>query len=140
MGAAKAKRVALLSIHPRYAEAIFDGTKRVEFRRKPLAADVTHVVVYATLPVGKVVGWFEVDDIVEGSPTRIWNTFAEVGGIDRSSYRAYFRNARRAFGITVGRTRRLKAPKPLNDVAAGTRPPQSFQYLHESVAQLLLAL
>lgn len=30
-------RIALMSIHPQYARAILDGTKEVEFRKRPLA-------------------------------------------------------------------------------------------------------
>ncbi len=61
MASAAIGRVALFSIHPQYAEAILAGTKSVEFRRTPLADDVTHVVVYATAPTKMVVGIFEVD-------------------------------------------------------------------------------
>ncbi len=43
--------IALMSIHPQYANAIVEGTKRVEFRKRPLARNVTHVIVYATAPV-----------------------------------------------------------------------------------------
>ena len=51
-----AGRVAVMSIHPRYAEAILSGQKRVEFRKRRLAPDVTTVLVYATQPVGVLVG------------------------------------------------------------------------------------
>ena len=60
MGAQSPERVALLSIRPEYAEAIFAGRKTVEFRRAPLADDVSVVVVYVTQPVGRVIGWFTV--------------------------------------------------------------------------------
>ena len=39
-----------MSIHPVYANAILTGDKKVEFRKRRLAADVTHVLVYATAP------------------------------------------------------------------------------------------
>ena len=51
-------QVALLSIHPVYAQGIIDGRKTVEFRRRAFGKSVTHVVVYATAPVRKVVGAF----------------------------------------------------------------------------------
>ena len=35
--------VALLSIHPRFAEAILTGEKRVEFRRTKFSRDVSHI-------------------------------------------------------------------------------------------------
>jgi predicted transcriptional regulator len=130
-------RIALLSIHPEYAEAIFAGTKSVEFRRSRLAADVTHVVVYATRPVSRVVGWFEVEAIVEGTPLALWRRFARTAGIDRRSYARYFIDAPRAFGIRVRRPVRFDDPRPLNEVHPDLRPPQSFQYLSSDVVDAL---
>ena len=46
------RRIALMSIRPQFAAAILDGSKRVEFRKRPLAADIGTVVIYATKPVG----------------------------------------------------------------------------------------
>lgn len=56
----------LLSIQPEYAEKILNGTKRFEYRKAVTRNEsVRTVVIYATMPVGKVVGEFEV-----GGPTR----------------------------------------------------------------------
>jgi predicted transcriptional regulator len=129
VGAEPAGRVALLSIHPAYAEAILDGRKRVEFRRTRLARDVSIVVVYATQPLGEVIGWFEVDRIVEGTPNSLWRHYSSCAGIDRASYLAYFEKATRAFGITVRKAVRLEQPMKLSELEPNLRPPQSYQYL-----------
>ncbi len=42
---------ALLSIRPQYADAIFRGEKRFEFRRAMFRKEVDVVVVYTTSPV-----------------------------------------------------------------------------------------
>ena len=61
------RRVALLSIHPRHANAIFQGedgraaTNAASFRR-------LHVVVYATSPMKTIMGWFEVDSVEHYEP------------------------------------------------------------------------
>jgi len=47
-------RIALLPIYPRFALKIMSGEKRVEFRKVKFASDVTHIVVYATALVKKV--------------------------------------------------------------------------------------
>jgi predicted transcriptional regulator len=137
MGAKPSGRVALLSIHPRYAEAILDGEKLVEFRRSRFAEDVSVVVVYATQPVGRVIGWFEVEDIVEGSPRGLWRRFSSCAGIERAAYLAYFDTAERAFGIRVRRAVRLKRPRLLTELLPNPRPPQSFQYLPEGALATL---
>lgn len=123
------RRVALLSIHPRHAEAILDGRKRVELRRVPVARDTTHVLVYATAPTQAVVGWFEVDGIDEASRTAIWNQHQFVTGVSRREYRDYFSGASRAFAIRVGRSHRLDPPISLDRLPGVRRPPQSFQYV-----------
>ena len=52
-------RIILMSIHPEYAEALLDGTKTVELRKSPVAGDISHIVIYATAPVQRVLGWVE---------------------------------------------------------------------------------
>lgn len=59
MASTRVGRVALISIRPRYAHAILDGRKTVEFRKRRLAEDVTHVVIYSTRPDRAVIGFFE---------------------------------------------------------------------------------
>lgn len=124
-----AGRIVLLSIHPRHAEAILRGEKRVELRRAPIAANTTHVLLYATSPVRAVIGWFEVLGIDEASMTAIWNKYGSVSGISRSEHRSYFKGATRAFAIRVARPKRLSPVLSLAELPGVTRPPQSFQYV-----------
>lgn len=123
------RRVALLSIHPRHANAILDGHKRVELRRVPVADDTTHVIVYATAPTQAIIGWFEVKGIDLAAPTRIWNDHQPWCGVTRREFRDYFAGARRAAAIRVGRSHRLAEPLSLDALPNVKRPPQSFQYL-----------
>jgi len=126
------RRVALLSIHPRHAEAILDGRKRVELRRIPVSRDTTHVLVYSTAPVQAVVGWFVVAGIDEDNRTAIWEAHREACGVSRREYRDYFAGAARAFAIKIVRAHRLQVPLSLDSLPGVKRPPQSFQYLDPS--------
>lgn len=138
MADSPARRVALLSIHPRHADAILDGTKRVELRRVPVADDTTHVIVYATAPIQAIVGWFEVAGIDHAAPSRIWDDHRAVCGVTRREFRSYFHGADRAAAIRVGRSRRLDLPVGLHALPNVKRPPQSFQYLdHDDVGWLI---
>ena len=65
-------RAALMSIHPRYADAILDGTKVVEFRKRALAGDISTVLVYATAPVRRLVGTFQLSATLTASPRDLW--------------------------------------------------------------------
>jgi len=124
-----ARRVALMSIHPQYAHAILDGSKRVEFRKRRLAADIDRVVIYATAPVMEIVGEFTVSGQIVGSPEELWDEFESVAGIDRDGFFEYYANSPEAVGIVVDATIRYDEPQPLDDVDPGGRPPQSVKYL-----------
>ncbi len=63
----------LLSIKPKYAEAIIAGKKLFEFRRSIFKQnDIDRVYLYATNPVSKVVGSFKVGKIISEEPTLLW--------------------------------------------------------------------
>lgn len=129
MGAPGAGRVAVMSIRPQYAEAILDGTKLVEFRKRRLAPDVTTVLIYATMPVGRVVGAFEVAGYDIASPSSVWERHKGHAGISRAGYRDYYRGARSAVGILVKDPRRLARPLTLAELDEALPVPQSFVYL-----------
>lgn len=123
------ERVALLSIKPVYAEAIFAGQKTVEFRRSRLAPDIDIAIVYATQPVGRVIGWFGVKGVVESTPDGLWRRFRRDGAIRRRDYFAYFEGADRAYAIEIGKPTEVAEPLLLSTIGPGLRAPQSFQYL-----------
>jgi predicted transcriptional regulator len=132
------RRVALLAIHPRHAEAIFDGRKRVELRRTGLSPRTTHVIVYATAPVQAIVGWFEVAGIDYNTPDQIWETHNGSSGLSQSEFHAYFDGTDSAVAIHVGSHFRLDPPVDLGLLPSVKRPPQSFRYLSEDEANWLL--
>lgn len=128
-----------MSIHPEFAEAILAGTKQVEFRKRPIAGDVTHVVVYATAPVSAIVGAFTVRAQETADPETLWLRFAHVAGIGRLGFFDYFADHRDGVGIRVGEVLTLDAPMALAEGAGVCRPPQSFQYLDQPTAKRVLA-
>ena len=119
---------ALLSIKPVYAEAIFSGTKRFEFRRSIFRHDIEVVVVYITSPVGQVVGEFSVEDVITDDVDALWDRTEAKAGIARDAFFTYFSGRDIGHAIAIGKVRRYK--KPLDIARAfGVRPPQSFLYL-----------
>lgn len=58
----KVYREFLLSIKPEFANKIFDGTKKFEFRKSIFKnKDVTTVVVYVSSTIEKIIGEFEIE-------------------------------------------------------------------------------
>ena len=122
--------IALLSIKPQYANAILDGRKKVEFRKRVFARAVTHIVIYATAPIGRIVGWFKVGKTAEKSPAALWRSFSKVGGITAKDFNAYYKNA--ALGVAIGVSNPRRLPKPVAVSRVGATPPQSYAYLPPS--------
>jgi len=55
---------AVFAIRPKYAEAIYDGRKRIEWRYKvPSRDDITRVWLYETNGIRRVTGWFKFSGI-----------------------------------------------------------------------------
>lgn len=123
-----------MSIRPEFAAAILSGDKAVEFRKRPVADDVSHVLIYATLPVGSLLGWFLVQGQSTTSPRELWDKFNEVAGISEARFFEYYAERESGTGIHVGLAEKFSQPLPLAEIGAVLRPPQSFQYLTEEQA------
>ena len=119
----------LLSIKPEFAEKIFDGTKKYEFRKSIFKdANVRKVVVYASSPVQKVIGEFAIVDILNDDVETIWNETAHYSGITRDYYLSYFSNKEKAYAIKIGKTTRYRQARDLSDYNLNFAP-QSFAYI-----------
>jgi predicted transcriptional regulator len=123
-------RKVLLSIKPEYAERIFNGTKRYEFRRVVFKEpDVQTVVVYVSTPVRKVVGEFDLEEIITLPKDKLWKLTKAEAGIDKAGYDDYFLDKEFATALKVKKVRRYRKPLCLKEDFQINYPPQSFIYL-----------
>lgn len=118
----------MLSIKPEYAEAIFRGEKRFEFRRAIFRKPVEVVVVYTTSPVSQVVGEFDIEEVITDSVEGLWGRTHRRAGIDRDRFFTYFAGRDVGYAIAIGSVRRYSQPLDLS-ASFGIRPPQSFVYI-----------
>ena len=86
-------RVTVMSVHPRYADQILAVKKRVEFHKRPVASDVTDVLVYSTAPVDKVLGVSAVDGEHTEGPCTLWRRFRAIAGTAWADFLAYYEGA-----------------------------------------------
>lgn len=120
----------LLSIKPEHADKIFEGTKKFEFRRSSFRnQDVKTVVVYATLPVGRVIGEFTIGEIIETNPDDLWKRTHAHSGISSEFFYEYFAGRNSATAIAVTKPKRYKKALNIADVSPSGIAPQSFCYL-----------
>lgn len=125
-----------MSIRPEFSERILAGHKRVEFRKRRVGPWVTHVLIYSTTPVARIVGFFEVEDQHVARPQALWRRYRAVAGIDRPAFDSYFADCDRGVAIRIGRVFRLDRPKPLREFEA--QAPQSFKYVEPELINLLI--
>lgn len=123
------KKRVLLSIHPEFAEAIFNGQKHFEFRRVVFKENVDEVVVYATMPVARVIGSFKIEKIYEDTPDAIWNKTKAFAGVTEEKFESYFKDRTKAFAIKVSNPVRFARSQSLSRYLASNIPPQSFCYI-----------
>jgi predicted transcriptional regulator len=121
----------LLSIKPEFADKIFNGTKKYEFRRSIFKRkEVKTVVVYASSPVQKIIGEFEIETIINEELNRLWSLTKDYSGISEDYFFEYFNNKKDGFAIKIKRAKKYKTPKSIKDDFNAT-PPQSFMYLNK---------
>jgi predicted transcriptional regulator len=132
---------AIISIHPRHANAILDGAKTIELRRRiPSLSIGTRLWIYATRPVGAVIGMATVERIVRGDPEEIWLEFGNQSGINRIDFDAYFDGAEEAIGLLLVDVRRNAEHVEIDQLRRlrdGFHPPQVMMTLSNHEAQLL---
>lgn len=122
----------LLSINPEHVENIFKGVKKFEFRRKVFARkDVTTVVVYCTMPVGRIVGEFDIDTILEDAPNEIWEKTCSGSGITKHFFDQYFADRNIAYALKIGEVRKYDEDVDPKDILYNFTPPQSYMYMKE---------
>ena len=119
----------LLSIKPEFVEKIFAGTKKYEFRKSLFKqSGVKYVVIYASAPVKRVVGEFEIDDILSDDVDVLWRRTQKYSGISEAFYQSYFHNRKIANAIQIGHIKKYDRARSLSEFNI-QQAPQSFCYI-----------
>jgi len=119
----------LLSIKPKYAELILSGEKKYEFRRSIFKNPrIKQIIIYASSPVSKIIGEFEIDDILSFDIKELWSHTMDHAGIDKEYYDTYFSGKDIGHAIKVKNAKRYSKHKELKEFNV-KRAPQSFAYI-----------
>ena len=135
-------RVLVLSLKPRFAEAILDGTKTVELRRvMPRITIPTLASLYASGPERSLVGTCVVKEVVQCGLEELWARFGDRTGLSPSEFEEYFAGRAQGVALLLDEVERLSERIALDALrrASGFRPPQSFGYVDHQQHDLLLA-
>lgn len=126
-------RSLILSVRPRFAEAILRGDKTAELRRKrPTLAPGALAFMYVSSPVRSVTGILCIRDVVTAPVEVLWQQLSHRAFITREDFEDYFSGVSVAHAIMIANTLTISHSltlADLRDIWPGFRPPQSFAYL-----------
>jgi predicted transcriptional regulator len=121
----------LLSVRPRFATALLDGTKTVEIRRRPVRiSEGSLLLLYASSPVRALVGAARVQLVDADTADRLWIRWSTQLGLHRDEYDAYLDGAALPCAIVLSAAGRLVEPIPLHELRrrrADFVTPQSYR-------------
>lgn len=120
----------LLSIKPEFVEKIFSGEKKFEYRRSIFKdKSVDTIIIYATMPVGKVVGEIKIKSILNFEIEYLWEKTKSSSGISYDFYKSYFHDKDTGYAIQIKEVKEYKNPFSISKLGNSMRPPQSFCYI-----------
>lgn len=136
------ERVALLSVRPRFALALLDGSKTVEIRRRRAhIVDGAVCLLYASSPVSAIVGAITVQSTDTGEAHILWQRWGDRTGLSRYEYDSYLDGRSHACAIVLAAAVSFPRPIALAELRQRHRPfvtPQSYRFLAEGELSRLL--
>ena len=121
----------LLSIKPKYANAILAGEKLVEFRKLVFKREIERVYIYSSSPEQRIIGYFTIEDIISDTPVELWKQFSKVGSIAKEDFFEYFANKEVGYSIEIKSVNRFRKSKNPKEIFKNFVPPQSYMYCDE---------
>ncbi|NUN65079.1 ASCH domain-containing protein [Pseudanabaena biceps] len=125
--------VLLLSLQPRYAELIFNETKKAELRRiRPRVDRGDFLFIYVCSPEKVLLGSCEVKEVMQSSPNNLWKLVNKDSGLKKAEFLEYFDGVSTGYAIFVQNVQKFNQPIKLSRLQQewdGFHPPQSYRYL-----------
>lgn len=120
----------VLSLRPRFAEAIVSGVKTVEVRRSFSDRWIgRRAALYASTPVRAILGTAVIADVQRLSAASLWRRHGPKTGLLRDELDAYLAGREIAFAVFVESVERFARPVEWEQIRAfdpAVRPPQSY--------------
>lgn len=120
----------ILSIHKQYCDLLFEGKKKIEFRKTLPSRPISSIIVYEAKGCGKIIGELSVSETIEGSPEEVWLQTKDIAGIDKDSFLSYYAGKRKAVAYVIDSYNRYEKYRPLSDFGV-SKPPQNYIWAKE---------
>lgn len=137
-------RMVVLSLKPRFAEAILAGDKTVELRRtEPKIVVPTRALLYATTPVRALLGTCIITSVRSVDLAVLWREYGSRTALLYEEFQRYFEGVDVGTALTLTQAQPFSRKIPLQDLRAkprSFRPPQSFAYVDTMTGDRLMRL
>ena len=137
-------RMVVLSLKPRFAEAILAGAKTVEVRRtEPKIVVPTRALLYAASPARALLGTCIITSVRSTDLAALWREHGSDAALSHEEFLRYFEGVEVGTALTLTEPRRFSRRVPLQDMRAkpeSFRPPQSFAYVDTKTGDRLIRM
>jgi predicted transcriptional regulator len=137
-------RMVVLSLKPRFAEAILAGVKTVELRRtEPKIVVPTRALLYAASPARALLGTCIITSVQPLDLPTLWQDHGSGAGLLHHEFLEYFEGVDSGTALTLTQPRAFNRPITLQDLRTkpkGFRPPQSFAYVDTKTGDRLIRM
>ena len=119
-----------MSIKPKYANAIIDGSKLYEYRKRlPKNTDIQKVYLYASKPTKAIIAYFTIGSIISDNPQKVWELTSKDGGITKKQFNDYFKGRSVSHAIEIDEVVELDIPINPKEVIKDFTAPQNYCYV-----------
>lgn len=118
----------LMPIRKRFADEIFSGKKLYEYRKSIPKHPVKRVFVYEARGCKKVVGFFDVEEILLNYPDEIWEITGKFSGISPEEFFDYFKDREIAYAYKIALPVKFEIPRSISFYGI-SRPPQNYVWI-----------
>jgi len=123
----------LLSIKPDFATKILNGDKIYEFRKSKFNPKkrVNKVYIYSSGPEKKIVGSFRIDKVFEDTPSNLWKSFNEFGGIEKQDFFKYYGQKEIGYAFKIKDLEVFEPSIDPREIFENFKSPQNYCYLND---------
>ena len=118
----------LMSIRPKFAKKIFEGSKTFELRRvRPNVSHGDAILVYVSSPEKQIQAMLTVDHVIQKDLSLLWEEVENDAGISREEFDDYFMGLDQGVAIKIKEVILLSSPldlSTLRELIPGFKPPQ----------------
>lgn len=130
-------KVLLISIKPKFAKKILSGEKSFEFRKRLPKETPDMMLIYASSPVQRVIGYAHVDGILTLPLDELWEKTKNGAGITHEYFQEYFARQNEGSALILSSPVRLLRPVKLEEIGV-RKAPQSYMFISSEVAEKII--